>query len=245
MKRPREVFYIGLFDSLPILRDPMLMIVISLFSFLPVLFAYIFAPQPQLAMQTIVGAIVLSLGFIGLFIAQSVYFYKYWHRFQDMFVASPVSPLSYAMGLAFSTLLGAAPATVVAFILLYLQVPYSVLALLQVLAVTVLFWLSMVFIGYTIGAVTKNTRRANSLPQVLGIVLGFLPPVYYTLDTLPPFLQPIALLIPSTNAAQLAKYYFGLISISTFEIVFGWVYLIAFVIGMGLVAVRRAHWVDP
>src|SRR3972149_2078781 len=156
----REAWYIGLFDSLPLLRDPMLLVVVSLFSFLPVFFIFVFAGGDT-ALPALVGAIVLSLAFVGLFIAQSVYFNKHWFRFQDMLVASPVSPVSYAAAL------------------------------------------------------------------------------------LPPLLQPFALLVPTAQAAQLSKYYFGLLSLSGFEIAFGWAYLIAFAVIMGLITIKKAHWVDP
>jgi ABC-2 type transport system permease protein len=106
-------------------------------------------------------------------------------------------------------------------------------------------WIGLVFVGFAIGATTKNARRANSIPQVLSIALGFLPPVYYPLSFLPAIAQPLAMLIPTTHAAQLAKYYFGLIQISTSEIVIGWTYLLGFAALMGFLASRRAHWVDP
>src|SRR6266581_2408807 len=94
----REALYIGLFDALPLLRDPMLLVVISLFSFLPVIFIFVFADQKS-AVQSLIGAIVLTFSFTGLFASQSVYFNKQWFRFQDMFVASKVSPASYDFGL--------------------------------------------------------------------------------------------------------------------------------------------------
>ena len=103
----------------------------------------------------------------------------------------------------------------------------------------------MVFCVFAIGASTKNTRRANSIPQVLGFLIGFLPPVYYELSLLPASIQPFALLVPSTHAAQLAKYYFGLLSLSSFEIVLGWTYLIAFTVVMGIIVSWKAKWVDP
>jgi hypothetical protein len=53
------------------------------------------------------------------------------------------------------------------------------------------------------------------------------------------------MLIPTTHAAQLAKFYFGLIQITTSEIVIGWTYLLGFAALMGFLASRRAHWVDP
>ncbi len=244
MSRLRESWYIGLLDSLPLLRDPMLLIVLSLISFLPVFFLFLFQGADA-AMPGLVGAVVLTLAFVGLFAAQSVYFNKNWFRFQDMLVASPVSPVSYALGLSLSTLLSSSPAIVIALAILLANIPIGPVAFLGVLGVTVLMWLSMVFIGFAIGATTKNTRRANSLPQILGFVLGFLPPVYYPLALLPPWLQPFAMLIPSTHAAQLAKYYFGLVDIPTVQVVIGWIYLIVFAGLMAAITVRRAHWVDP
>ena len=99
--------------------------------------------------------------------------------------------------------------------------------------------------GFALGASTKNTRRANSLPQLLGLLLGFLPPVYYPLDRVPGFLQPVAMLIPTTQAAQLSKYYAGLLTISPAEILFGWAYLVGFAVVLAVLAARLAHWTDP
>src|SRR5207244_8456446 len=103
-----------------LLRDPMLLVVISLFSFLPVIFIFVFADQRS-AMQSLVGAIVLTFSFTGLFASQSVYFNKQWFRFQDMLVASKVSPPSYAVGLAVSGLVVALPGVLVALVLLLLD----------------------------------------------------------------------------------------------------------------------------
>ena len=241
----RQAWYIGLLDSLPLLRDPMLLVVLSLISFLPVFFLYLFSGGTA-ALPALVGAVVLTLAFIGLFSAQSVYFYKHWFRFQDMFVASPVTPIAYNLGLSLSTLLSSAPSVVLALGALILAKPEAgVLGVLATLAVAGLLWISMVFCGFAIGASTKNTRRANSIPQVLGFLIGFLPPVYYELSLLPASIQPFALLVPSTHAAQLAKYYFGLLSLSSFEIVLGWTYLIAFTVVMGIIVSWKAKWVDP
>lgn len=245
MRRLREALYIGLFDSLPLLRDPMLLLTLSMFSFLPVLFIFVFTGTGDTFLQSLVGAIVLSLAFVGLFSAQSVYFNKHWFRFQDILVASPVSPISYAIGLSFSTFLVSLPAVILAYGLLLWAHPVGVLEVLGSIAAALLLWIGLLLVGFAIGASTKNTRRANSLPQVLSILLGFLPPVYYPLDRLPAFLQPVALLIPTTEGAQLAKYYFGLLPLSTTDLLIHWGYLIAFTVVMAALATWRAHWVDP
>src|SRR3989449_2752693 len=222
----------------------MLLVVISLFSFLPVIFIFVFA-DPRSAMQSLVGAIVLTFSFTGLFASQSVYFNKQWFRFQDMLVASKVSPASYAVGLSVSGLVVALPGVLVALVLLLLSGPTSVVGIFLLIATSLILWIGLVFVGFAIGATTKNARRANSIPQVLSIAMGFLPPVYYPLSFLPAIAQPFAMLIPTTHAAQLAKYYFGLIEIPGWQVALGWAYLLGFTALMGFLASRRAHWVDP
>jgi ABC-2 type transport system permease protein len=245
--RIREALYIGLFDALPLLRDPMLLVVISLFSFLPVIFIFVFATEPGAPEQSLVGAIILSFSFTGLFASQSVYFNKNWFRFQDMFVASKVSPASYAVGLSVSGMVVALPSVAIALTFLLLARPASPFGVILLLATSGLMWIGLVFVGFAIGATTKNVRRANSIPQILSIALGFLPPVYYTLDKLDayPIAQAFAMLIPTTHAAELAKHYFGLIKIEDWQVVIGWGYLLGFAALMGAIAARRAHWVDP
>jgi ABC-2 type transport system permease protein len=243
--RFRQAFYIGLFDSLPLLRDPFLILLISLLSFLPVLFIFVFAGTGGAALQSIAGAIVLILSFTGLNAAQSVYFNKHWFRFQDMFVASGVSPTTYALGLSLGTLVVSSPAVAVSLGLLLAGTFPGFLELGLSLASIMLLWVAMVFIGFSLGTSTKNVRRANSVPQILSIALGFLPPVYYPLSRLPSFLQPFALLIPTTDAAQLVKYYFGLLPLSTLSVQISWIYLAAFAAVSAVLAIRRANWVDP
>jgi len=223
----------------------MLLVVISLFSFLPVIFIFVFATAPGAAIQSLIGAIVLTFSFTGLFASQSVYFNKQWFRFQDMLVASRVSPASYAVGLSVSGLVVALPGVLVALALLLLSGSWTAVGVLLLLATSLLMWIGLVFVGFAIGATTKNARRANSIPQVLSIALGFLPPVYYPLSILPAIAQPFAMLIPTTHAAQLAKYYFGLIMIPGWQVALGWAYLLGFAALMGFLASRRAHWVDP
>ncbi len=247
MMRAREAVYIGLLDSLPLLRDPMLMVLLSLISFLPVLFIFVFGAGESAFLQSVVGAIVLSLAFAGIGSAQSVYFNKHWFRFQDIYVASPVSPVSYAFGLSVSTLLVSLPALVIAMTILFLQSSAGLLGILAVTLVAIVTWIAMLLMGFVLGASTKNTRRANSLPQLLGLLLGFLPPVYYPLDKVPGYLQPLAELIPTTQAAQLSKYYAGVLAtpLSGAEILFGWAYLIGFAVLLAILAARLSHWTDP
>src|SRR5256712_9129355 len=165
--RIREALYIGLFDALPLLRDPMLLVVISLFSFLPVIFIFVFADQRS-AMQSLIGAIVLTFSFTGLFASQSVYFNKQWLRFQDMLVASKVSPASYAVGLSVSGLVVALPGVAVALILLLLSGPTTAAGGPLLFINSLLLWLGLGFLGVPSGGATPNARAPHPVPARLG-----------------------------------------------------------------------------
>src|SRR3989442_2685528 len=141
----------------------MLLVVISLFSFLPVIFIFVFADQKS-ATQSLVGAIVLTFSFTGLFASQSVYFNKQWFRFQDMLVASKVSPASYAVGLSVSGLVVALPGVVVALVLLLLSGPMPAAGGLLPLATSLLLWIGLVFLGFSIRGPPQNAPRPNPPP---------------------------------------------------------------------------------
>ena len=93
-------------------RNPMSMVftAISPFSLLFVLFVISNGHYIQFA---IAGSLVMALVGYGLALGQDISFYKTEYKIQDVFVASPVSPLTYMTGLAFSELLFGLPALIV------------------------------------------------------------------------------------------------------------------------------------
>src|SRR5256714_13414966 len=93
-------------------RNPMSMVftAISPFSLLFVLFVISNGHYIQFA---IAGSLVMALVGYGLALGQDISFYKTEYKIQDVFVASPVSPLTYMTGLALSQLLFGFPALTV------------------------------------------------------------------------------------------------------------------------------------
>src|ERR671933_1797896 len=101
-------------------RNPMSMVftAISPFSLLFVLFVISNGQYTNIA---VVGSLVMALVGYGLSLGQDISFYKTEYKIQDVFVASPVSPLTYMTGLALSELLFGLPAlAVLAAFVLYL-----------------------------------------------------------------------------------------------------------------------------
>ena len=222
----------------------MLMLMLGLISFIPVIFMFVLIPG-NFAVQALAGTVVLTLSFTGIIASQSVYYNKHVIRYQDMLVASPVTPFSYSLGLSMGTLMASAPALVLSYGLLLLAKLIGPVEFLLAFLSSMVLWLAMVFVGFALGSSTKNVRRANSVPQLLSFIFGFIPPVYYPLGALPAAMQPIAMLIPTTDAAQLAKYYFGLVPMSAVEVAVAWGYLIVFAMVMAFLTMRKARWVDP
>ena len=97
-------------------RNPLSLVfsAISPFSLLFVLFVISNGQYVQFAL---VGSLVMALVGYGLSLGQDISFYKTEYKIQDMFVASPVSSLTYMLGLALSQLLFGLPALIVLAIL--------------------------------------------------------------------------------------------------------------------------------
>src|SRR5215210_5721292 len=97
-------------------RNPVSMVfsAISPFSLLFVLFVVSNGEYIEFA---VAGSLVMALVGYGLALGQDISYYKTEYKIQDIFVASPVSPLVYMTGLALSQLLFCLPAlTVLSFL---------------------------------------------------------------------------------------------------------------------------------
>src|SRR5919201_1802373 len=127
-------------------RNPMSLVftAISPFSLLFVLFV---VSGGGYVVPAVVGSLVMALVGYGLSLGQDISFYKTEYKVQDVFVASPVSPLTYMMGLALSELLFGLPALIVlASIVLYFG--GSVLSIPLLVATILLIWGAMSAMGF-------------------------------------------------------------------------------------------------
>ena len=221
-------------------RNPLSLIftAISPFSLLFILFVVSSGEYVQFA---VAGSLVMALVGYGLALGQDISFYKIEYKMQDVFVASPVSSLTYMLGLALSQLLYGLPALMV---LLSLAVYFSVsLNFLPLLLLNVfLIWGTMSSIGFFLSSHMLHMRNATQLISFVNVVIAIIPPVFYSIEKLPIDLQFIAYLVPTTHASLLLQYSMG------FPVPQGWtislglfvqtVYFIFFII----VAKKKALW---
>src|SRR5438093_10728768 len=142
-------------------RNPMWLVftAISPFSLLFVVFVISGGKYTDFA---VAGSLVMALVGYGLALGQDISFYKTEYKIQDVFVASPVSPLTYMMGLALSELLFGLPAlTVLAFLTAYFGTSITNIPLL--ISTILLIWGSMSAMGFFLSSHMLHMRNATQL----------------------------------------------------------------------------------
>ena len=97
-------------------RNPISM-VFSAMSPFSLLFVLFIVSNGEYIEFAVAGSLVMALVGYGLALGQDISYYKTEYKIQDVFVASPVSPLVYMTGLALSQLLFGLPALTVLTIL--------------------------------------------------------------------------------------------------------------------------------
>src|SRR5436190_10251913 len=180
-------------------RNPMSMVftAISPFSLLFVLFVVSNGNYVQFA---VAGSLVMALVGYGLAIGQDISFYKTEYKIQDVFVASPVSPLTYMTGLALSELLFGLPAlTVLASLAACFGTSITNIPLL--ISTILLIWGSMSAMGFFLSSHMSHMRNATQLISFVNVILAVILPVFYSIGRLPLELQYLAYAVPTTHAS--------------------------------------------
>jgi ABC-2 type transport system permease protein len=199
------MYYLGF---VAMLRNPLFIpfIFSSPFTLLFILFV---ATKGAALQYGIAGAMTMVTTELGLFVGTDLASYKIQNRFQDIVVASPVSPLVYMFGVALSELIFGSPALVVLFGLLAWQ-GASAAALALAFGVVALLWVATTAIGFFFSAYAPSTQNAFIINGFIATLLSVLPPVYYSVSLLPSWAVPIAEVLPTTEAASLFQGIMGL-----------------------------------
>ena len=211
---------------------------ISPFSMLFVLFVISGGNYTHLA---VAGSLVMALVGYGLALGQDISFYKTEYKIQDVFVASPVSPLTYMMGLALSELLFGLPALVaLGSLVLYFDAPLSSIPSLA--GTVLLVWGSMSAMGFFLSSHMMHMRNATQVISFVNVILAVLPPVYYTVDFVPELLRPVAYALPTTHASMILQNIMGQQTPGEWSPLFGFAVLMAYLVGFVALAKTKALW---
>lgn len=220
-------------------RNPMSLVFTALSPF-SLLFVLFVISGGQYIHFAIAGSLVMALVGYGLALGQDISFYKTEYKVQDVFVASPVSPLTYMMGLALSELLFGLPALVVlATLVVYFG---SLLSIPLLIATILLIWGAMSAMGFFLSSHMLHMRNATQVISFVNVILAVLPPVFYSIDIIPAALRPLAYAVPTTHASLMLQYIMGMPTAADWSLEFGFAVQIAYLVGFITLAKTKAIW---
>ncbi len=240
----RQAFIIAYMTGVLWLRRNPTSLIFTAISPFSLLFVLFVVSGGQYIEPAIAGSLVMALVGYGLALGQDISFYKTEYKVQDVFVASPVSPLTYMMGLALSELLFGLPALIVLASLAALF-GVSILSIPLLVATILLVWGSMSAMGFFLSSHMLHMRNATQVISFVNVILAVLPPVFYPISAitiLPEILVPLAYAVPTTHAALMLQYIMGNETPAEWSLGFGFAVQIAYVIGFVTLAKTKAIW---
>jgi ABC-2 type transport system permease protein len=250
-KQANAVLRICWFNGvLGLVRSPLAFIALFLTPLSFLFFLYVVAPRAELP-YGVVGGVLFSCLFTGGGMMNDCAYLRLERQMQQVFITSPLRPISWVLGMALSELTFTIPALVLFLVVLTLVVPISATIFLALIGVIVLTWLLATSLGFLLSTFFRTLREIWPIGMVVFTSLSVLPPVFYTLEAVPGPFRWVAFLAPSTFASQLADTAAGLpvtsvpgaqfLSSAPSQLL-GLLLLTLLFIG---VAMRFARWRDP
>ena len=221
-------------------RNPLSLVftAITPFSLLFVLFIISDGQYTQFAIS---GSLVMALVGYGLALGQDITYYKTEYKIQDMFVASPVSPLTYMTGLALSEILFGFPALVVLLFLIF-YIGVSLLYVPLLIFIILIVWISTSSIGFFLSSHMLHMKNATQIISFVNIFLAILPSVFYSIHKLPETLQYVSYVVPTTHASLMIQYAMGFDTPPNWSLLIGISVQLVYAIGFITLAKAHAIW---
>jgi ABC-2 type transport system permease protein len=237
----KQIFIIAYLTGVLWLRRNPLSLVFTAISPFSLLFILFIVSNGQYVQFAVAGSLVMALVGYGLSLGQDISLYKLEYKMQDMFVASPISPLTYMLGLAFSELLYGLPALLV---LAALAVFFSTsISFLPLLIVNIfLIWGTMSSIGFFLSSHMLHMRNATQLISFVNVLIAVIPPVFYSIERLPLPLQIVSYFVPTTHASLMLQYSMGFPTPQEWSISLGLIVQISYLIFFIILAKKKALW---
>ena len=194
---------------MPLWRSPLLIAAVFLTPFSFLFFLWVIAPR-SLFPFGVVGGVLFTALFTGSGMLNDCAYLRLERQLQQLFVASPVHPFAYVLGMALSELAFAVPATALFVAILLVVHPIGFVALMGLVGVILLTWLMASTLGFFLSTLFSQLREIWPVGTLVFSTLSVLPPIFYPATVIPTGYQWVAFLAPSTFAAQLADRVTGL-----------------------------------
>lgn len=183
---------------------------------------FVWVLNPALLPYALVGAVIFSVFRIGESVLNESAYIRVDHRLTDLYHASPLTPESYFLGMAAGMMTAFLPPVIILGVLTYVIHPMSVGVALLFVGALFGVWIFAASLGYVVGSLFKDSRAIWPYSTIIYNAFGVLPPVFYPLATwrsvAPPYVEPIALVLPPSATAALVTWAEGLTQLSSGEV---------------------------
>jgi len=158
--------------------------------------------EPPQQLRFFTGAMLLSFSMLTIMWLGSILIEDRFYGRLKLFITAPVSPASYLFGVLFyANVLGLATSLVFFLGVQILNVPVRP-RILELFLVVFLTLTTFAGIGVVLSQYAGTLQAGGVLGDSVSIILIFLSPVYYSMETLPKGMQILAAFLPPTYAAD-------------------------------------------
>lgn len=183
-----------------------------------VLLVFVWVLDRGLIGVALLGAVVFSMFTMGQRVLNEAAYIRIDHKANDLYLAGPLTPEAYFLGMSAGVLLVYLPPVVAVAVLAELVVHLTVAEALLLVALAGAVWLSAASIGYCLSTQFRDNRAIWAYSSLFFTVFGVLPPVFYPISKFPGVLRPVVLLMPPSAAAALLQGAIGVASLSGGEV---------------------------
>jgi hypothetical protein len=179
-----------------------------------VLLVFVYILNPSLIGIALVGSVLFSTFTLGQRVLNEAAYVRIDHKANDLYLAGPLSPEGYFLGMAGGILVVYLPPVLLLGTLAVLVGHLAVATTLILVGLAGLVWLFAASIGYIFSTFFRDNRAIWAYASLFFNVFGVLPPVFYPFRYFPTYLQPVALLMPPSAAAALVQARIGVTSLT-------------------------------
>ena len=206
-----------------------------------VLLVFVWILAPSLIGVALLGAILFSMFTMGQRVLNEAAWIRIDHKATDLYLAGPLSPEAYFLGMSAGILIVYVAPVVVLGVLAEVVLGLSAPVVALLLALSGAVWLFAASVGYVFSTFFRDNRAIWAYASLFFNIFGVLPPVFYPFDRFPSALQPVALLMPPSAAAAIAQSAIGATYLSSGGLAFAAVGLAAETLAVFLFAILWAR----
>ncbi|MGI0080600.1 MAG: ABC transporter permease [Nitrososphaerales archaeon] len=230
------------FDGLlPIRRSPFSAVNFVVSPLTILFFIYIFGGVSSIKYGITGGLVAVIVGSCIILETEAA-FIRLVVRLQDMFVSSPLSPVTYVVSLSVAQLFNGLLGIILFSVLIVLEGSITFIGGAEIALASVLTWASVSALGFLLSTFARDMRDLWVYSPLLNVLLSFLPPVFYKITIIPESFRFVAYLAPTTYPAQIIQTATGIIPGGATDIAFYFAGGIVYTLILVALSAKFSRW---